>query len=223
MRGSGSSSVLQRTAHEIEPTSADSFRRELEVRVRFDALQQGVGAHELDKRELFLPPSSACVLFVTGRLAAAETIDELVLALFELLVIHIAAEDVVVDVVPEVGHFAGRTRRTPAQRQVEPKRTLRLESRDCRSRTRSFRGARRRRTAPRGPAGAPRARHSPRSSARSSAAAGRNSTPPDSDPFVKSRSGSPAGAYSVRSTRPPNCSVTCGQVTSSYANAANPF
>ena len=69
------------------------------------------------------------MFFVAGRLAATETVDELTTPFFELFVIHLAAEDVVRNIVSEICHLAGRARGAPSEGQVDTERTLGLEGR----------------------------------------------------------------------------------------------
>ena len=71
----------------------------------------------------------ACVLLMPDRLAAAEHDRRTLPAALRTPHENLAAEDVILDVVAEVRHFAGRARRAPAQRQVEPKRSLGRETR----------------------------------------------------------------------------------------------
>ena len=89
MRGNGSSSVLHRPAHVIGADLHEHPRRERKVRVGFDALQHRVSADELHDGELLR--LSACgfrSVLMPCRLAAAEPVDELLLAPLELLFVE---------------------------------------------------------------------------------------------------------------------------------------
>jgi hypothetical protein len=80
-----------------------------------EALQQGVGADEVDDGDLFLLFRSLFVL-VADELTTRESRQKLLFSRLELFVIENVPEDVVVDTVPEVGDLAGCAARTPSER-----------------------------------------------------------------------------------------------------------
>src|SRR5688572_32869808 len=96
--------------------------------MRFESLQDAVGSEVLDEGEfmlVFLFPSFLLVVDFTPRKARSE----FVLARFEILLRHRRREDVVLDIVSEIGDLSGGARSAPAQRQVEPDSVFRLEVR----------------------------------------------------------------------------------------------
>ena len=64
MRGRGRLSSCRDPRTKSRPTSAVERSRQLEVRVRLDALQRGIGADELDERELRLSLFATFLSFV---------------------------------------------------------------------------------------------------------------------------------------------------------------
>src|SRR5688572_19538062 len=95
-----------------------------------DALEQGVGADEVHEGELLFAFFGAPLLVtVLDRLAVGEACGELLLASVELLLSELVAEDELIDVVPEVGHLAGRAARSPPKGDVEAQGLLRLQIR----------------------------------------------------------------------------------------------
>ena len=91
--------------------------------MRLDALEEAVGAHILDDRELLFLFRH---LFLTDT-AAGKPLREFLQALLEFFLRHRPPEDVVADVVAEVGDLARRAGRSPSQRQIEAERVLGIE------------------------------------------------------------------------------------------------
>jgi hypothetical protein len=205
--------VLQRAVNVIGPHLGEQPGRDRKIGVRLDTVQHRVAGDVLDEEGLLVAVFFFFLVAMAGRLAA-EPILKLLLPFFELLLGDLIAEDEVVDVVAEVGDLAGRAAPAPPQREVESNRALGVERRiaDFHRIGGVVQPEEIELVDGRGRAVA--ARLTAKVS-RSLAASGVMSKPIDPDPVVNVASSRSVGVYFVRSSRPANCRLTCGQVISS--------